>query len=186
MYCSKMYRQVGAPLVVKMKPKSEITQQDVDSLHQAFCAAMTELFERTKSRHGCTADQKLIIVWVTCVSCQSDASKIKRPSHLLLDPWPLTLDPWPLTRDPWPLTSDPWPFTLDPWPLTLDKCIDYLTWGPLGLRCCLFFDRACLLRATHHPRPHYTCNWSLCRPYLHTCIPRQNISFIPNRTGLLH
>ena len=60
--CFVMHRQIGTPLIVEMKPKSEITQQDVDCLHQAFCDAMTNLFEKTKSRHGCTSDQKLIIV----------------------------------------------------------------------------------------------------------------------------
>lgn len=57
-----MHHQIGAPLIVAKKPKSEITQQDVDSLHKTFCDAMTNLFEKTKSRHGCTPDQKLVIV----------------------------------------------------------------------------------------------------------------------------
>ena len=58
----KMHHQIGAPLIVTKKPKSEITQQDVDTLHKTFCDAMTNLFEKTKSRHGCTPDQKLVIV----------------------------------------------------------------------------------------------------------------------------
>jgi Diacylglycerol acyltransferase len=56
------YHQIGAPLIVTKKPKSEITQQDVDTLHKTFCDAMTNLFEKTKSRHGCSPDQKLVIV----------------------------------------------------------------------------------------------------------------------------
>jgi N-formylglutamate amidohydrolase len=47
---------------VTKKLKSEITQQDVDTLHKTFSDAMTSLFEKTKARHGCTPDQKLVIV----------------------------------------------------------------------------------------------------------------------------
>jgi Diacylglycerol acyltransferase len=54
--------QIGAPIVVKAKPKSDITQQDVDELHVVFTKAMQSLFDNTKEKHGCSADTKLVIL----------------------------------------------------------------------------------------------------------------------------
>ena len=47
---------------MKKKPRSDITQRDIDELHAVFTKAMQSLFERTKERHGCSAHTQLVIL----------------------------------------------------------------------------------------------------------------------------
>jgi hypothetical protein len=54
--------QIGAPIPVQKKQSSEITPQDIEALHATFCKAMQELFEKSKSKHGCDASTKLLIL----------------------------------------------------------------------------------------------------------------------------
>jgi Diacylglycerol acyltransferase len=54
--------EIGRALEVKQKSKEAITQADIDAVHEEFMKRMEELFERTKLKHGCRADQKLTIL----------------------------------------------------------------------------------------------------------------------------
>lgn len=66
LYCItplQLQYQIGAPIVVKKKSKSDITQRDIDQLHVEFTKAMQRLFDNTKQKHGCSADTKLVILW---------------------------------------------------------------------------------------------------------------------------
>jgi hypothetical protein len=56
------FHQIGKPIPVTKKAKKDITQQDIDELHATFLKSMETLFERTKLKHGCSADTKLLIL----------------------------------------------------------------------------------------------------------------------------
>jgi 2-acylglycerol O-acyltransferase 2 len=56
-----LHVEIGAPIEVKMKEKSEITPEDIDKLHEKFINETKRLFDRTKAAHG-MADKELIIL----------------------------------------------------------------------------------------------------------------------------
>ena len=55
----KVHVEVGKPVLVTKKRKEDISQADIDKLHTEFVQSMHDLFERTKSKHGCSPDTKL-------------------------------------------------------------------------------------------------------------------------------
>jgi hypothetical protein len=53
--------QIGAPVRVDKKPLADITNEDIDRVHNEFMNAMIRLFDRTKHKHGVEKDAKLDI-----------------------------------------------------------------------------------------------------------------------------
>lgn len=47
-----LFSQIGAPIPVEKKAASDITQEDIDKLHEKFINEMIRLFNRTKESNG--------------------------------------------------------------------------------------------------------------------------------------
>lgn len=61
-YKNALSIEMGRPIQVEKIAKENITQQNIDDLHQQFVAEMERFFERTKKKYGVPADVKLSII----------------------------------------------------------------------------------------------------------------------------